>query len=431
MTRLALSIAALAVASQTTAQTLRSAADSAAAARSAWATAVRAMRAQDMPTARREVDRAAAAWPTQSTYVWARAVLATRANDTAVAQAALGDYARLGLGRDLSDTTFDRLRPLSWFTAIVAEHDAHRAPLVRSRERAAFTDSTLWPEGVDFDPRTSRFYVASVRHRTVVERTRDGKERELWKRDLPRMGALMGVRVDPRGGILWATMSGIPQMEGYAAADSGLAALLQVRVSDGRILKRWDLPPTARHVLGDLAIGPAGDVFVTDSDSPVLYRLRRGADTLQRITNPLFRSLQGIAPRPEGGVVYVADYSHGMLRVDLGSGAVTRVADAPQSTSLGCDGIAWYRNSIVAVQNGVSPARVMRFHLDSAGTRFIRAEVLDQNVALADEPTIGTVVGNEFVYVANSQWEKFSAAGERNPRIPLARPLLLSVPLTR
>jgi sugar lactone lactonase YvrE len=387
------------------------------------------MRSQYLVSARREVERAARVWPTQQSYVWARAVLAARLSDTASVEAALRDYATLGLGRELRDTAFDRFRLLPWFADVERLHAANRAPLVKSRVRATLADSTSWPEGVDYDARTRRFYVASVRHRTIIEVAPDGAQRELWPRGQAGMGAIMGVRVDPRGDVLWATTSALPQMAGYQPADSAIAALLQVRIRDGAILRRWDLVDKSRHVLGDLAIGPDGDVLMTDSESPVLYRLRPGADTLEAMTHPLFRSLQGIAPSPDVNTLFVADYSHGMLRVDLRDRTATRVADAPASTSLGCDGIAWYRGSIIAVQNGVAPARVVRFYLDASGTRFTRAEVIDRNVAVADEPTIGTIAGNEFVYVANSQWEKYAENGKRNA-VPLTRPVLLSVPLS-
>jgi len=434
MLRLPRIFLACAVAAQASAQnnsTPATAADSAAAARSAWATGIRALRAQDTVTARREIDRAATWWPTQPTYTWARIVLAARTGDARATEAGLREYARLGLGHELTDTSFAAFRQQPWFRELDSLHLKNRSPLPRSRVFATLSDSTLWPEGVDVDPATRRAYIASVRHRNVVERGPDGRERELWPRNPANVGAVMGVRLDPRRKVLWATMSALPQMDAYQATDSGRAALLMVRISDGVIVRRWDLPTTASHVLGDVAVGPAGDVLMTDSNEPVLYRLRSERDTLERITHPLFRSLQGMAPSPNPRVVYVADYSHGLLRVDLRSRDVRRVADAPGSTSLGCDGIAWYRNSIVAVQNGVAPARVMRFYLDASGTRMTKAEVIDRNVPLADEPTIGTVVRDEYIYVANSQWEKHTAAGERIARIPLTAPVLLALPLAR
>ena len=108
---------------------------------------------------------------------------------------------------------------------------------------------------------------------------------------------------------------------------------------------------------------------------------------------------------------------------------MSRVADAPGSTSLGCDGIVWDRGGIIAIQNGVAPARVVRFALDPTGRRFVRAETIDRNFVQADEPTIGEIVGGDFVYVANSNWEKYDGAGAMTAGARLARPVLLAVPL--
>jgi len=293
-------------------------------------------------------------------------------------------------------------------------------------------DSTLWPEGIDRDSRTGDFYVASVRHRTIVRVAKDGTEHELWPRDDPRFGAMLGVRVDPRRPVVWATTSGIPQMEGWLPADSAIAALLRIDARTGRILRRWDLPLAPRgHVLGDLAVGPRGDVYLTDSYEPVLYRLRRGADTLERITHPLFRSLQGMAPTPDDRFVYVADYSRGLLRVRLADGDVRRLGAAAGIDTRGCDGIVLHRGALVAVQNGATPARVARFLLNAAGDSVVAAQTIDRNPARAPEPTIGTMMGDQFVYVANSQWEEYDDAGRLKPGARLTRPRLVAVPLPR
>jgi sugar lactone lactonase YvrE len=404
--------------------------DSAAAARSAWGRAVAAYRANDIAIARREVDRAARAWPTQHAYQWARAIAAARQGDTAGVREGLEAYASLGLGRNLrSDSTIAPFATRPDFAALLAAHGSNRAAIIRSTPEATLQDSTFYPEGVDYDPRTGNFYLASIRHRTIAEITPKGKVRLLWKAGRAGMGALFGVRVDTARGVLWATTSGVPQSAGFTPADSGIAALLRIRIEDGTIEQRWDLPVLpGGHVLGDLALGPNGTVYFTDSNQPHFYVLAPGSENLERITSPLFRSLQGIAPSPDGRAVYLADYSHGILRFDLSTRSVTRLEDAPRSTSLGCDGIVWYRGSIITVQNGVAPARIMRFTLDPAGLRIVRADLLDRNSGIADEPTIGTLAGDSFVYVANSQWEKYSDTGARLP-IPLKPPVLLSIPL--
>jgi len=185
------------------------------------------------------------------------------------------------------------------------------------------------------------------------------------------------------------------------------------------------------HVLGDLAIGGDGTVYVTDSTQPVLYRLAPEARALEQIRNPLFYSLQGVAPTPDGEWLYIADYALGLLRMNLATGSIVALADPERGTAVGCDGIVWHGGAIIAVQNGVSPARVVRLVPDQISDRLLRVDVLDQNVAIADEPTIGTLLGDDFLYVANSQWEKFSDDGARNPAHPLTSPVVVRVHLPR
>jgi sugar lactone lactonase YvrE len=407
--------------------------DSASVARAAWARAGLALRSGDRSAARREVAHAASAWPMQPSYLWAVAVLAAQARDTAAALDGLRRYTALGLGRDLrADSALADIARAATFAEVREVNAANARPLARSRVERTFGDSTFWAEGVDADPVTGHLYVASIRHRTIADVSPNGAARELWPPDQYVFGAMFGVRVDTARHVLWATTSGVPQQHGYIAADSSIAALLEIRPADGTVIHRFDLPPVrGGHVLGDLAIGPHGDVFTTDSNQPFLYRLRPGADSLEAITSPLFRSLQGMAPTPDGRVLYVADYSHGLLRVDLLTRVVSRVEDAPGSTSAGCDGIVLNHGAIIAVQNGVTPPRIVRFSLDSSGARVRAAEVIDRNFTVADEPAIGTVLGGNFVYVANGQWEKFDDTGRRLPAGVLSPTILLAVPLPR
>jgi len=71
----------------------------------------------------------------------------------------------------------------------------------------------------------------------------------------------------------------------------------------------------------------------------------------------------------------------------------------------------------------------VRFTLADDGRSITRVAVLDRNTAVADEPTIGALVGRTFVYVANSAWDKYKDDGTRAPGSRLALPVLLAVPL--
>ncbi len=407
--------------------------DSAAAARAHWSSANAALAANDTAAAYRHATRAAVAWPTQPTYLWGRAVTAALAADTTGTRDALAAYAAIGMGRDLrADAGFRAIVADPRSSALLEQLDANRRPVTNSRVAFELSDSTFWPEGIDHDPRTGRFYVTSVRHRTIVERLPDGAERELIPRQTPGIGAILAVRVDTARNALWATSSGLPQMAGYAPSDSSHGVILRIGLRDG-VVERWNMPGGGKHMLGDIAVVPNGDVYVTSSSQPILYRFKSGDGTLERITSPLFRSLQGIATGVRssypGHLLYVADYSHGLLVLDPASGVIVRVRDAPQSTSLGIDGLVADGDALIAVQTGVAPARVMRFQLHSTGTAIASAELLDRNSTIADEPTAGVVVGRRLFYVGNSQWEKYDDAGRRRANVSLRRPVILELPL--
>ena len=429
MTRLVLVILALSAAAPLQAQAGVPAVDSAAVARGAWRVAARS---EDPAVVREQLRHAAHAWPGQPAYWHALAVTAAQASDTTVLLESLEHLRSLGAGTGVTeDSAVVRMTDVPAVAAAIRRLRAATSDVVAGRILSSSSDSTLFAEGVDADSVSGRMYVASVRQRTVYAVATDGTWRDLDLSRAPRVGAILGVRVAKGGRHLWVTTVGLPQMRDYIPSDSSLAALLLVRASDGTIERRWDLPDDGHpHVLGDLTIGPAGDVFVTDSRQPLLYRLRPGADSLTITRHPLFRSLQGVAATADGRFLYLADYSHGLLRLDLATEDVIRLADAPGTTSLGVDGIVLYAHALIGVQNGLAPARISRFTLSPDGDRISRMEVLDRQPSIADEPTIGTMLAGAFVYVANSQWEKYDDSGQRREGTRLAPTHLIRVPLS-
>jgi len=125
----------------------------------------------------------------------------------------------------------------------------------------------------------------------------------------------------------------------------------------------------------------------------------------------------------------VADYSHGLLRIDPGTGSVSPLESPGGVTMLGIDGLARHGRDLIAIQNGGVVPRVIRIRLDPGERAIVGIEVLDRNVAIADEPTLGVVVGDQFYYVANSQWEKRDEGGTPRPGAALAPTIVLRLPL--
>ncbi len=417
-------------------------ADSAAVARQAWREAVQAKQKGDRLAAMLKAERAHQAWPMQWYYAYGLALLAAEAGEPSTTARALDDLAALGSGIEfLEDTTLVALGRANISVATALEKVAgNRAPLVHSTTRIEFppADSAFYPEGIASDPRTGRLFVAGIRgHKVAV--IEQGKA----PRDFASVGswAALAAAVDSKRGRLWVTSCAIPQAGAIASADTGRAAIQAFDLATGKLIVRHDLPPSREgHTPGDLAVAPNGDVYVSDSTHPAVYRLRVGAKggsaPEEWLTDPAFRSLQGQAITPDGRTLYLADSSHGIAAIDLATKAVRWLEPPAGMSVLGIDGMALYRGDLVAVQNGVAPARIVRLALAGAtpkgpATRIAALKVLDRNVPLADEPTLGVVDGDAFVYVANSQWEKYDERGARRHGIALTSPRLMTVPLAR
>jgi hypothetical protein len=169
---------------------------------------------------------------------------------------------------------------------------------------------------------------------------------------------------------------------------------------------------------------------VSDSDGGALLQWHPTTRTWSSIVDPRFRSLQGLAIAPDRHTAIVADWSHGLFRVDLRSREVVRVADQAHTTVLGIDGLTWHAGGVIGVQNGVEPARIVHVALDASWRTITALTVLDRQADLAPAPTIGTRFGDAYVYVANSQWNAFDANGQRRVGTSLEPTRLVCVPLT-
>ncbi len=406
--------------------------DSARVARDAWRQAGPLYQRHEWAAARALVRRAFEAWPAQQEYVYAYAALSARLADTSETIRALGRLADLGLARDLSaDPDFTALRDAPALGPVLRRLAQNAAPLTRSTVVATLAEADLFPEGLSHDARQGVWYVASVRHRKIVRIRRDGTGEDFVREGQDGLWAVLGVRADPAAGTLWVTTAAIPQMAGYVAADSGRAGVLAFDLAAGRLKARYLLPVAPPgHLLGDLVVAPNGDVYATDSQDPVIWRIAHGGKEIEEfLRHPLFHSLQGPAVDPSGTTLYVADYSHGILAINL-TGRTVRVLPAPAgATTLGIDGMVWHGGTLIGVQNGVTPPRIVRLVLDHAGLRIERVEVLDRNLEVATEPTIGTVWGDRYYYVANSQWDEYDDAGRPKPGARLAPAKILEVRL--
>lgn len=407
-------------------------ADSAAAARAHYRAAVTALRAADTAGALAGLEHAAHAWPVQGFYHLAYASVAATAGRSDAALAALERLIRLGLSWDPNDPDLRPLNPLPAYASLRSRMEQATAPLLRSTVLRTLTDSLLHPEGIAWDGARRRWLISSVRQRKIVAIDAQGEMRDLVHSGEGGLDAALAIGIDSARSLVWVASPALPQMQGYAATDEGRSRLFAFDLVTGQLRRRVELPAAqGGHTVGDLTVAPDGTVYASDGRSPAIYRVPpAGADTAQIVAanTTSLRSPQGIVL--DGPRLLVADYSLGIVSVGLPGGDVRTLAAPAEGTPVGIDGLVRQdADHLIGVQNGTTPARIVRLTLNRDHSAILGIEVLDRHLPVAQEPTQGVLVGGAFVYVANSPWSNYDDDGalRPDPRWPL--PVLLRLPI--
>jgi sugar lactone lactonase YvrE len=313
---------------------------------------------------------------------------------------AMRELQRLGameLVLDLSDTDLDSLRSRDDFRAVEARMRAIAAtPVAKSSIAFRIPSKELTTEAIAYDAKSGAFFVSSVKKRKIVRIARDGSITDfvtagIWGSN--------GLGIDAKRRLLYATSTASERSDGYAKEID--VALFAFDLDNGKLVAKYDAPKDGRHYFDDLTVADDGTVYVSDASGAV-YRLKDGK--LAEFAKGM-RAPQGSAIR--GGALYVADYGGAIWSVDLRSGK-TKALELPSDfAAVGIDGMEIYGDSLIAIQNGVNPHRVVRLTLQ--GERVTAWQVLERNHPAMDEPTLGVVVGSNFYYVAASAGHKEAA----------------------
>ena len=343
----------------------------------------------------------------------------------------LGRLADMGLiFPAATDGDLASLKGAAEFQTILKKIERNKAPVNNAEPAFVLREKGFIPEGIAYDAATETFYLGSVYRRKIVSVDRKGEVKEFAG---PRDGlwSVLGMRVDAARRLLWVATAAQRQMSDYREEENGASGLFKFDLRTGKLLKKYLLPNKPHpHLLGDLVINTRGVVFATDSVTPAVYAVPRGADQLvPLVAGAPFASPQGLALTPDERNLLVADYANGLFVVNLLTLKITKVAPAPNSTLLGIDGIYWHKGSLLAVQNGVNPPRLVRLFPSGDLTRVERLEVIEANNPAFDEPTLGVLVKDTFYLIANSQWGAIDDKGQLAPPDKLKEHVVLKINL--
>lgn len=416
------------------------------------------LRQGEVEQAHIELTAAVDGWPQHVQFVYGLATCEARLDQGEAALDRLEDLVRRGYTVPFAqDAAFASLRESKRFAAL--EEAVHGLQARRvGHEDVVFElpDRRMIPEAVAFDEVTGSYFVSSIHQRKIVRRSAEGQLTTLLPSET--LWSVSGLAVDGPRRLLWAGTGALPNMQGFRPEDAGKTALVAFDLDSGKEVLRFQRR-TEGHRLADLTVAADGTVFVSDaaavlwttvpereegagdaSESATDAVWQRVSASSPKGTTPartlpsgleiisppeLLRSPQGLAVSEDQRLLFVADYSYGISVWQRDSGHWFYLEEPEGVALFGIDGLHVMNGALIAIQNGSRPQRILRLWPDVPARRIVRSEVVAMNLPSWSEPTLGTVLGEDLIYVANSQWDRFDADGGLPPSESLAMPRIL------
>lgn len=376
---------------------------------------------------RSQMETANANRPNHPRLIYNLAAANALTGETRSALDLLEQLADMGLGYDFEkDEDFAQLSGEERFQKTILKARRNKRPVIGSVVATTHPDRSLIAESVSFNPKTGTFFLGSVHQRKVVCIDRSGTASD-FSRPEDGLWSVLGTKLDLRRGHLWVATSAVPQMKGFRSEDRGRSGIFKYDLRTAKVLQKFILPVGEEHNIGDLLLDDDGNVYATDSVSPTIFRIDARRQKLESFLSvPDFASLQGLTFGRDTDELFVADYSKGIFRIDISTKTVKQLIPEKNVTLLGIDGLYYYGGQLIAIQNGISPNRVVSFHL--AGDRVDSFVTLESNHPDHMEPTLGVIEGDHFYYIANSQWPLANEKAELNIE-KLRPPMVLKLDL--
>jgi sugar lactone lactonase YvrE len=283
------------------------------------------------------------------------------------------------------------------------------------------------------------FYVSSVQHHTIYRLSLPkAGSRQCAMEELPlpaeaKRWPTLALSADPTRNVLWVAASAMPGFSGIPKEDQGKALLMEIDPVNGKVLHRFDPGTTGPAVLGDMCVTDQGTVYVTDSVGGGVYRLHGDLQTakLEKIADGLFSPQTPVLSR-DGKRLFVADYTMGIAVIDLPadgappnpSAKLQYLPHLDNVAVVGLDGL--YRNgdSLIGIQNGTEPERILRFLMNPAQTEITGAQVIHQIGQL--DPTHAVEAEGWFYATSSVGWSKVDDnTGQLKPGEKFTPPVLL------
>lgn len=224
-----------------------------------------------------------------------------------------------------------------------------------------------FPEGIAYDTEAGVAYVGSTTDGTIYRIDVESGETEIFAPGgAPGLTSAVGMKLDGQGHLL------------VAGGGTGVVAVFDVTRKHPGPVTLFSTPPAMATFLNDITVAEDGYAYVTDSQRPVLFRLRSDGEVLGPLEpwldftgTPLEYvegfNLNGIATAPNGEYLVAVQGNTGQLwRIDIVTKEVSEI-DLGGATVTAGDGLLFTEDeSLWVARNAAST--LVRLEVAEDGT---------------------------------------------------------------
>lgn len=278
-------------------------------------------------------------------------------------------------------------------------------------EALRFAGRRFVPGGLAYDRVSARFLVGDLRARkivTIAEST--GRPVDLVRSESAGFRDVRAIEIDSRRGDLWVVSAS--RSESTAAPSESPAAVLhKLQLVSGRPLGSIHLSSDQQPArFSDVAVSKSGTVFVLDELGRRIFRVRPRAQAFELVVTLNLAAPISLAMSTDDQLAYVA-HAGGVSRVNLSNRTVAALGTEEGTELSGIERLRWYDGALVGVQSQHgNERRVIKIRLDGRQRAATRVEVLDAWESTDESPSVATLSGDDFYYLADGA-EAASAPG--------------------
>src|SRR5262249_28014463 len=137
-----------------------------------------------------------------------------------------------------TDPDFAGIRNTPEWTAFQSRLAELRKPLVHSQVAFTLPDPAIMATGIAVDAKTGNTYIASVRQRKILRRTKQGVVSDFIQPAQDGFMAGNSLAVDSPRLLLYATTAAAHFMLGYQQADFGRSGLFAFDLKSGKLVRK-------------------------------------------------------------------------------------------------------------------------------------------------------------------------------------------------